>query len=292
MADSGSPLRRFLETPSDHPVKTLVVALVVALICSTLVTAAAVLLKPLQVANKEAERQRHIADLMGGVPAPGERSPRGGTVVDNRFADLVQQVPGLGDRLARGEATLEARIVDLASGGYVTGEPSLFDQRRAARDADASVAVPSGDDIAWIKRRAKQAVVYLLMDKGKPLFVLLPVHGKGYGSTLYGYLGLTADLGSVIGLTIYEHGETPGLGALVDAPAWRRQWFGKKIWDLDGAMRIGVAEGPVDPASPGAAYQVDGLSGATVTGQGVTNMLRFWLGKNGFGPYLKKLGKG
>ena len=258
-------LRRFLEMPSDHPLKTLVVTLAVALVCSTLVTGAAVVLKPLQVANKETERQRHIVDI-------------------------INRVPGIGDRFRKGEAVLEARVVDLATGAYVPDmDPGLYDQRRAVRDPETSVEISPKDDVAWIKRRARYAVVYLLTDAGKPALIVLPVHGKGYGPTIYGYLGLTADLKSVVGLNFYEHAETPGLGSLIDAPAWRQQWFGKKIWDQGGTMRLGVAEGPVDPASPDAAYQVDGRTGAPWTSRGVTNLLRYWLGEGGFGPYLRKL---
>ncbi len=263
--EGGSVVRHFLEMPSDHPLKTLVVTLAVALVCSALVTGAAVLLKPLQIANKEEARQRHIVDI-------------------------VDRLPGAGEGLESGRLKLEARVVDLATGAYVPDiDPGLYDQRRAARDPAGSVEIPLEEDVAWIKRRAKHAVVYLLTDAGRTRLVVLPVHGKGYGSTLYGYLGVTPDLKTVVGLTFYEHAETPGLGSLIDAPAWRQQWFGKGIWDQGGTMRLGVAEGPVDPASPDAAYQVDALTGATWTSHGVTNLLRYWLGDGGYGPYFRKL---
>jgi len=251
--------------PNDHPLKSLMITLLVALVCSALVTGAAVNLKPLQLANKEAERQRHIVDI-------------------------INRLPEVSERFRKGQAVLMARLVDLATGTYVPGiDPGVFNQRRAARDPVTSIEIPPKQDVAWIKRRAKHAVVYLLMDAGKPALIMLPVHGKGYGSTLYGYLGLTADLKTVVGLNFYEHTETPGLGSLIDAPAWREQWFGKKIWDQGDTMRLGVAEGPVDPASPDAAFQVDGLTGATWTSHGVTNLLRYWLGEGGFGPFLQKL---
>jgi len=257
--------QRFLDMPPDRPFKTLVITLLVALVCSALVTGSAVILKPLQLANKEAERQRHIIDI-------------------------INRVPGVGERFRKGQAVLEARVVDLATGAYVPDmNPELYDPHKAAKDPVQSVLIPPKEDVAWIKRRAKYAVVYLLVDAGKPALFVLPVHGKGYGSTLFGYLGLTADLKTVVGLNFYEHTETPGLGSLIDAPAWREQWFGKKIWDQGDTLRLGIAEGPVDPASPDAAYQVDGLTGATWTSHGVTNLLRYWLGEGGFGPYLRKL---
>jgi len=262
---SGSAFHRFLAMPVDHPFKTVVVTLAVALVCSALVTGAAVLLRPLQLANKEAERQRHITDIIARLPAATQR-------------------------LRSGTATIEARVVDLATGDYVPGiKPERFDARRALKDPEMNVEIPSDKDVAWLGHRAKHAVVYLLMEGVRARLVVLPVRGKGYASMLYGYLGLTGDLESVVGLTFYEHAETPGLGALIDAPAWRDQWSGKRVWDQGGILRLGVAEGPVDPASPDAAYQVDGLTGATWTSQGVTNLLRYWLGEGGFGPYLRKL---
>ncbi len=255
-------------TDRDTPLKTLLVTFCVALVCSILVAGAAVLLKPLQVANKEAERQGHITDI-------------------------IARLPELGSRLESDAAvTLEPRVVDLASGNYATDiDAETFDQRLARLDPEASVPISPDHDVAGLKNRARHAVVYVLSENGRPRLVVLPVHGKGYGSTLYGYLGVHADLSAVVGLNFYEHAETPGLGSLIDAPAWRDQWFGKKIYDTGGILRLGVAETAVDPASPDAPYQVDGITGATWTSHGVTNLLRYWLGENGFGPYLKRLRK-
>lgn len=253
---------------SMSPMKTLTVTFCVALVCSVLVAGTAVLLKPMQVANKEAERQRHITGI-------------------------ISRLPDLGARLESDTSvTLEPRVVDLATGDYATGiDAEAFDQRHARLDPAQSLKIKPEQDVAGLKQRASHAVVYVLSENDKPKLVVLPVHGKGYGSTLYGYLGIHADLSSVVGLTFYEHGETPGLGALIDAPSWRAKWFGKKMFDSGGVLRLGVADTAVDPQSQDAAYQVDGITGATWTSHGVTNLLRYWLGENGFGPYLKKLRK-
>jgi Na+-transporting NADH:ubiquinone oxidoreductase subunit C len=252
--------------PNDSPLKSVLVAFIVCLVGSILVAGSAVLLRPAQIANKERDRKARIADLIARVPDVGKRFQ-------------IDQ-PGL----------LEARVVDLASGRY---EPSIdaarFDQRRAARDPQQSVKIAAARDLAQIKRRARFAVVYLVRDKGQLKAVILPVHGRGYGSVLYGYLALAADTRTVIGLSFYEHGETPGLGALIDSPAWRGKWQGKKVWDDGDKPGLGVAKGKVDPKSPKAAYLVDGLTGATWTSRGVTSLLRFWLGEDGFGPYLRRI---
>ena len=55
---------------------------------------------------------------------------------------------------------------------------------------------------------------------------------------------------------------------------------------------VPVIKGAVDPKSPKAKYQMDGLSGATLTSRGVENMLHYWLSDQGFGPYLNKIRAG
>ena len=89
----------------------------------------------------------------------------------------------------------------------------------------------------------------------------------------------------------HTHKETPGLGAEVDNPRWKSLWKGKKIYSSSGEVKISVIKGLVDPDSLEADYQIDGLSGATITSRGVSNMLSFWLGDLGYGKFLKKLKK-
>ena len=262
---TGSWWRRFRNLPNDSPLKTVLVTLAVALVGSVLVASSAVLLRPLQIANKEAERQKHIVDLVG-------------------------QLPGAHARLAAADGIeIEARVVDLQSGDYVVAiEPRLYDQRRAAKDPAQRVEIAPEADIAGLKTRAPAAVVYLVKQAGQTRLVILPVRGRGYGSMLYGYLGLADDANTVLGLSFYEHGETPGLGALVDSPSWKIQWHGKQVRDQAGVVRLGVGRGRITVDMPDAAHRVDGLTGATWTSHGVTNLLRYWLGDHGFGPYLRK----
>lgn len=265
---SGDPSwwRRFRDLPNDNPLKTLIITLGVALTGSILVASSAVLLRPMQIANREAERQKHIAEIVRLLPEGVERS----AAVDG--------------------AQLVAKVVNLETGNYVPSlDPRLYDQRRAARDPEQRVAIPPKTDIAELKERAPFAVVYLVKQDGKTKLVVLPVHGRGYGSTLYGYLGLAKDLNTVVGLTFFEHAETPGLGALVDLPSWKAQWRGRKVRDEGGVLRLAVGRGRIASDSPDAPYQVDGLTGATWTGNGVSHLLHYWLGEHGFGPYLRKL---
>ena len=134
-------------------------------------------------------------------------------------------------------------------------------------------------------RVPKNALVYEVLKDGQVDEIILPIEGKGLWSVLYGYIALAPDGNSVRGITFYEHGETPGLGGEVDNPRWKALWPGRKVYDERGRVQIMVKKGPAGPAESDP-HHVDGLSGATLTSRGVTNMLRFWLGEQGFGTFL------
>ncbi len=107
-------------------------------------------------------------------------------------------------------------------------------------------------------------------------------------STLYGYVALESDKNTIAGLTFYDHKETPGLGGEVDNPNWKATWVGKVVRDGE-EIAIEVIKGAVDPSSDRAKHQVDGLSGATITSRGVSNLAQYWLSEQGFGKYLEQL---
>ncbi|MCF6234707.1 MAG: Na(+)-translocating NADH-quinone reductase subunit C [Rhodobacteraceae bacterium] len=256
--------RRFLALPNDNLTKTLGFAFLVAFTASIFVSVAAVTLKPLHLQNLERERQA-------------------------RMAAMVAALPGMADILAEaGTDGLEVRIVELASGTFARGiDAESFDQRAAALDPAQSTKIPGEADVAGLKQRANFAPVYILRRDGVPALVVLPVRGVGYQSMLYAYLALKADGNTVAGLTFYEHGETPGIGARIQDPDWQALWPGKELADDAGNILISVVRGKaVGP------FEVDAISGATRTGSGVSNMLRFWLGEHGFGPFLKRLRAG
>jgi Na+-transporting NADH:ubiquinone oxidoreductase subunit C len=237
-------------------------ALVVCVVCSALVTVTAVLLRPIQQTSKLLDRQKHIL-AVAGLWVPGKN-----------VEELSRQ--------------LETRIVDLETGRFVKMDhPENFDQRRAAQDPSQSVALTPEQDIARIKRRARHAQVYLVRDGADRIkTIVLPVHGYGLWSTLYGFLALQADAKTVVGLGFYEHADTPGLGDEVDNPDWKELWTGKQVFDANWRPAIRLVKEKVNPAAPGSAHKVDALSGATLTSRGVGNLLHFWLGKDGFGPFL------
>ena len=185
---------------------------------------------------------------------------------------------------------IQTRIVDLQSGAFSSDfDVASFDSRVAAREPETRFVIPEGQDLAGIKAHSRYQDVYLVMDGDTLRQVILPVYGKGLWSTMYGFISLDADMTTVIGFAFYEHGETPGLGGEIDNPNWKELWPGKRIYDDQGKTRIEVVKGTVDRDSADAIYQVDGLSGATLTARGVGNLLQYWMGKNGYQPLLARL---
>jgi Na+-transporting NADH:ubiquinone oxidoreductase subunit C len=133
--------------------------------------------------------------------------------------------------------------------------------------------------------------VYLVEEQGALQQVILPVYGKGLWSTMYGFIALGPDLSTVRGFGFYQHGETPGLGGEIENRSWLAKWPGKVVYDEKGAVKLRVIKGEVDAAAADARYKVDGLSGATLTARGVSNLLAYWLGENGYQPFLHQLRK-
>lgn len=259
-----SMISDFLEMPNDSTKKTIIVATVLCLVCSILVSGAAVVLKPVQDANKALDKKRNILQIAGLMEE--------GKTVDELFAQV------------------EPKVVDLASGEYVTDvDPATFDARAAAVDPKQNVVLTKEQDIASIKRRAKYATVYLVRDTGGAVEkIILPVSGYGLWSTLYGFMSLSSDANTITGFGFYEHAETPGLGGEVDNPKWKALWDGKQLFNEQGDIALDI----VKSAAPDSKYQVDALSGATLTSNGVENLVHFWAGENGFGPYLQKARSG
>ncbi|MEY2907551.1 MAG: hypothetical protein RLZZ602_74 [Pseudomonadota bacterium] len=247
--------------------RVLTVALALCIVCSVVVSAAAVVLKPQQQANKTRDLKRNILMAAGLYDA--------NMSVEEQFERVT------------------TRVVNIETGEYTSEiNPEGFDQRAAAKDPSTSVRLSAEEDMAKIIRQAKYSLVYLVNDdEGELDKIILPVHGYGLWSTLYGFVALESDVNTIVGLGFYEHGETPGLGGEVDNPRWKALWEGKKAF-RDGEVAISVIKGAVSPESPSADWQVDGLSGATLTSKGVHNLVQFWLGENGFAPYLENLRKG
>ncbi len=255
----------------ESTVRTLTVAVLVCLVCSVFVAGAAVALKPTQAENRQLDKQRSILAIAGlGQAGMGAKE------VKTLFGERIQ-----------------AKVVDLQNGTFTDAQnPATFDPLKAAKDPELSKSLSGEEDIASIKRREQFTTVYMVEQDGQLQTLILPVRGYGLWSTLHGFIAVKGDLNTVVGFGFYQHGETPGLGGEVDNPKWKGLWVGKTLFDDNGDLAVEIIKGSVDPQSAKAEHQVDGLAGATLTSKGVNNLLHFWLGENGFGPFLAKLGKG
>lgn len=257
--------QRFLALPNESPSKTFLVAFMVAAVSAVAVAVTAVTLKPLQDANVARERQERMAEMLASVPG---------------LAHILGQVDA---------EALETRLVDLGKGEFNEDvDPAGYDVAAAAVDPGRSIALEPADDVAGIGRRPNLAPVHLVRDQqGNLVLVVLPGYAQGYQSTIRAYVALRGDLNTIAAVSIYEQGETPGLGTRIAEPGWQGSWSGKQVADEDGTVQIEVVR-----SGAAGRHQVDAITGATRSSMGVSNLVRFWLGKDGFGPFLAKLRDG
>lgn len=243
-------------------------AALLCIACAIMVSTSAVSLEERQEANAALDEQLNVLEA-AGVIEPGEK-----LTAEEVDAEL---------------ANIDIVLVDIESGEEVQPEgidPLTYKQLEAQNDPDMSYQAPSNG--SNIKRIAKYARVYKIKgEDGGVGALVLPIEGYGLWGTLYGFVAIDPDDNQVVGLTYYKHKETPGLGGEVDNPRWKALWPGRKIYEDDGEVGIEVIKGSAGPVAE-EPYKVDGLSGATITSRGITNMLVFWLGPDGFGPYLDK----
>ena len=252
---------KFKKLAIDSVPKTILVAITLCLFCSMIVSVAAVKLKSIQQENQLRDKQKNILQV-AGLYAEGIN-------IEETFASF------------------EPRIVDIESGLFTDKfNPKTFNDLKAASDPLLSVALT--EDPASIGRRSNYVTIYLLKNKDGTIDkLILPIHGYGLWSTLYGFVALEEDTNKIFGLQFYQHAETPGLGAEVDNPKWKAQWKGKKLRDEDEKLMIQVAKtpGPSD-------YHIDAIAGATLTSNGVNNLVRFWVGEAGFKKFLTNFKNG
>ena len=243
-------------------------AAIICVVCAIFVSSSAVSLRDRQAVNQALDMQRNVLQA-AGLATPEAAAGLSRDEVEARFA------------------AIRATVIDMVTGEATSIDANAFDPRAAAADVVRSRAAPPNR--AGITRIADHALVYALRNADDELeLVVLPVSGLGLWGILYGFIALDADLETIRGLTFYEHKETPGLGGEVDNPRWKRLWDGRKAFGPDGEPEIAVIKGLAGPPGDDP-YRVDGLAGATMTSRGVTNLLRFWLGEHGFGPYLQML---
>ena len=214
--------------------KTILVAFILCIACSIIVSSAAVMLRPAQQANKLLDKQENILAAAGLLAE------------DESVAELFKQV--------------EKRVVDFKTGAYVSADFDVlgYDQRKAKNDNARNFKIDAEKDIASLKRQAQLAEVYIVKSiDGDLKTLILPISGYGLWSTLYGFVALDSDLNTVVGLSFYDHGETPGLGGEVDNPKWKAQWQGKKMFNASGEVVAKLKKGIVNPDIDGVVRNVN-----------------------------------
>lgn len=257
-----------MSSNKDSIGNTIKTAFLVCLACSIVVSFSAIALRPIQDVNKVREVKKNILAAAGLFDET--------KTVEEQFG------------------VIKTRIVDLRTGKYATDmDVDSYDQRKASKDPSQSEKLTASDDIAGIKRVENYAKVYAVENNGQLETLILPVRGYGLWSTLWGFVALESDLNTVVGLGFYEHAETPGLGGEVDNPRWKAMWPGKQVFNTDGGVAVYIKKGSVDSSiAAEKTHAIDGLSGATLTSNGVNNLIEFWLGDDGFSPFLKNLKAG
>jgi len=247
--------------------KTIGVAFCVCLICSLVVSFSAVSLRDLQNENKLNDKRIKILQA----------------------ADIYNPDEEIKDQFLK----LETKFVNFETGKlmntYMDFSLEEYDPILATRDSNLSSKVPTSEDIAVIKNRENIGKIFILRNDDYSINkLILPIRGYGLWGTLYGYISIENDFNTIAGIEFYDHKETPGLGAEVDNPKWKNLWPGKEIYQ-NGEVSLTVIKGKVDKTDKEAQYEIDGLSGATITSRGVTNMIAYWFGESGYSKLFKEL---
>ena len=251
---------------NETVLKTLGVTLVVCLLCSLFVSFTAVSLRDQQNTNKLNDKRIKILEA----------------------ANLYDDSKSIEEQFRN----LEIRFLDFDTGNvfseYKDFDLDNYDQLKSLRFPDQSKPVPADKDIAIIKNRENIGKIYFSKKDNEIDKLILPIRGYGLWGTLYGYIAIENDFNTVVGIEFYEHKETPGLGGEVDNPNWKDIWVGKKIYKT-GDVQLQVIKGAVDQNMDDSIYMVDGLSGATLTSKGVSNMIQYWFSDSGYLKLLENL---
>ena len=265
----------------DSYANTFIVATVLCLVCSALVSTAAVGLRATQSRNVALDRKKNILQVVGFNREDIESAGGINELFQKRFEATIID-------LDSGQEAVEECKTALNEAGKKIGDDVVtdYDQVWASKSKRPAISdkLDKKTDIAGIKYREKYSHVYILKNaEGLTEKYVFPVRGYGLWSMMKGYLAVEPDFQTVAGLTFYEQAETPGLGGEVLNPKWKSKWPGKQIYS-DGKVDLKVSKGDQSDNE----FAVDALSGATITSNGVTNMVEYWMGPNGFEPFIKR----
>lgn len=253
---------------NESTARTFLVVFVLCLVCSIFVAGITVALRGTQDKAKALDKQANIV-LVSGLKFDIDKDDVGAIYNSNivgKFVDIKNSKVLSKDEEAK---FLESQKIK-----------SVFEFDYVAASKSGELSKSIENDVAGIRTRSEVMPVFVAKENGKVVSYILPFYGQGLWSTLYGYLAISPDGKKVIGINFYEHGETPGLGGEISNPLWTAKWVNKDIF-LDGKI-IEVVKGQASKSN-----QIDGISGATLTGKGVTNCMQYWLSDDAYGSLLK-----
>ena len=247
----------------DSTLNITLVGIGLCLVCSAIISLIAIQLRSLQIENAVLDQQKKIVSSAG---------------LKEVYASVENAM-----------SNIKSIIINLDEGEIVDLNPQTYELAKELREDGKYKFLSAEEDIASIKKREKFSKIYIEYKDDKINTIILPVRGYGLWGILYGYLALENDFNTVAGLEFYEHKETPGLGAEIDNPKWKSLWKGKKIYKDNGEVSLKVIKGSVLNNSINYNYEVDGLSGATLTCNGVSNLIAYWMGNDGYLNFIQKL---
>lgn len=253
---------------SAEALRTLLFAAVTCFVVSAMLATAFVALKPKADANETAYRQQNVISAFGyqvEKKASDEDAPAHyiGTMlrkdVDATFATHVKSL-----------------VIDAESGDIIEdampGDKAL---KQRFKEKSALPIYAWYDDLATADDQPAQAYV-------------IPVNGYGLWGTVYGYLGVEADLETIRAITFYKHKETAGLGGECEKEWFTKQFVGKKIRATDGGIAdFKVVKAKKEKDLLDNPYAVGGISASTITGDGIQKFLVEDTKR--FEPYFQKI---
>lgn len=230
-------------------------------VCSLMLSVVSGVLRDRQEQNRILDRQKNI--LMAVGYAPEELSKKKAAEI----LELYQQ-------------SFEELVIDRQGNVVESKKPSDLDPKEASGEAKDPKHLP------LFRQKDPN-------DPAKTLAYVYPVAGKGLWSTLYGYLAVKPDGSEIVGIAFFKHGETPGLGAEIEKEWFTSNFKGKRLYEGGKIVGVEVVKGRVADKVMSAEQQrhaVDGISGATLTSNGVTKMLQAMPLR--YDPFFKKLQQG
>ena len=231
---------------------TLIFSTVMVVVVAVLLALAAILLGPFQARNVKIEKMQNILASIGVTSDAKE--------AEKLFGQYIKEQVVLNNKGAKIKSEITAFDIDLK------------------KELD-KLKTGEGD---------KQLFPLFVFNKDDSTYYVIPVRGKGLWGPIWGYVSLEGDMNTIYGASFGHKSETPGLGAEIETEEFQNQFAGKKIFDESGKfVSVRVVKGGVSSED---LHGVDALSGATVTSNGVSEMLQRILGN--YIPFFKSIDNG